>query len=266
LIDGYLVNFYHDPPKYQNWGDDLNVYLFEKITGKKIIPVKTLLFNKFLTRYSIIGSTIPGYITSKTIIWGSGVFNLDHSLQNTPLAILAVRGPLTRQYFLKYNIDCPEIYGDPALLLPRYYQPIKSKRFKIGLIPHHRDYDIASFDKYLELCEDVTLIDIAHYGDHFFEVIDKICSCDIILSSSLHGLIVADAYGVKNMFCEFEYHHPNYDKYLDYCMSVGRQFENPISIDDALNKIDTILERDYTVSIDLEKMINVCPFNIKNYE
>ena len=272
LIDGYLVDFYHNPPKYQNWGDALNVYLFEKITGKKIIPVKTLLFNKFLTRYSIIGSTIPSYITNKTIIWGSGVMTLDkplctHKHTHKPLAVYAVRGPLTRSYLLKNNIDCPEIYGDPALLLPRVYQPNKIKRHKIGLIPHHRDYDVANVDIYLwKNDDDIILIDVAHYGNCFFEVIDRICSCDIILSSSLHGLIVADAYGIKNKFCEFEYHHPNYDKYQDYYMSVGREFEKPISVDNALHNIDAILESDYTVSIDLGKMINVCPFNIKKYE
>ena len=267
LIDGYLVNFYHNPPKYQNWGDDLNVYLFEKITGKKIVPVKTLFFSKFLTRYSIIGSTIPGYLTNKTIVWGSGVLNLDqplhtHTHTRKPQAVLAVRGPLTREYLLKYNIDCPEIYGDPALLLPRYYQPNTNRRYKIGLIPHHRDYDVAKIDKYLDQNEDTVLIDVAHYGDCFFEVIDKIYSCDVILSSSLHGLIVADAYGIKNVFCEFEYHHSNYDKYRDYFLSVGRQFKEPVNVNKALGEIDIILESDSSISIDLEKMINVCPFKI----
>ena len=262
LIDGYLVNFYHHPPKYQNWGDDLNIYLFEKITGKKIIPVKTLLFSKFLTKYSIIGSTIPGYITDNTIIWGSGVLYLDQPLRTKPKAVLAVRGPLTREYLLNYKVDCPEIYGDPALLLPRYYHPNKSKRYKVGLIPHHRDYDVANFDKYLEQNEDITLIDMAHYGGNFFEVIDKICSCDVILSSSLHGLIVADAYGIKNMFCEFEYHHRNYDKYHDYFLSVGRKFAEPVKIQSVFNQIDTLQISDYSISIDLEKMINVCPFKI----
>ena len=38
--------------------------------------------------------------------------------------------------------------------------------------------------------------------DKWTDVIDDICSCEYILSNSLHGLIVADAYGVKNLFCE----------------------------------------------------------------
>ena len=177
-----------------------------------------------------------------------------------------MRGPLTREYLLKYNIDCPEIYGDPALLLPRYYQPNTNRRYKIGLIPHHRDYDITSFDKYEKLNEDIILIDVAHYGDRFFEVIDKICSCDIILSSSLHELIVSDAYGIKNIFCEFEYHHPDYDKYKDYFLSIGRPFIEPVDVNQVIDQVDSISLSDYSISIDLEKLISVCPFNIKHHE
>lgn len=95
-----------------NWGDDINIYLFAKISNKKIIPYKTLLFARLFKHYTFIGSIIPQYVNNNTIICGSGVLNLQSSIKNKSQQILAVRGPITRNYLLKNNIPYLEIYGD----------------------------------------------------------------------------------------------------------------------------------------------------------
>lgn len=264
LIDGYLVGFYHKPPKNQNWGDDLNVFLLEKITNKKVLPVKTILLGAFLKRYMVIGSLVPTFVTRNTVIWGSGVYDLNLPMKNIPRNVLSVRGPLTREYLCKHNVYCPKTYGDPALLLPKYYTPRKLVKKKIGLIPHHRDYDLTSLNLNVFMNdEDIRLIDVAHYNENFYSIIDEICSCEIILSSSLHGLIVADAYSVKNFFCEFEYHHPNHDKYLDYYLSVGRKFQKPMLLTEALSNIHLLIEQPIeNIQIDLNEMLSVMPFKV----
>jgi pyruvyltransferase len=69
----------------------------------------------------VIGSII-GWMTNKdSIIWGSGVREPDNPLPAIPRKVLAVRGPLTRKYLISQGVECPEIYGDPALLLPKIY-------------------------------------------------------------------------------------------------------------------------------------------------
>ena len=52
-------------------------------------------------------------------------------------------------------------------------------------------------------------------------VIDKIVSCEVVYSSSLHGIILAESYGVPAVF--FRGIHPIIDfKYKDYYASTGR--------------------------------------------
>ena len=51
-----------------------------------------------------------------------------------PQKVLAVRGPLSRNYLLENGVDCPDVYGDPALLFPKYYKPHIYKKYKLGII------------------------------------------------------------------------------------------------------------------------------------
>jgi hypothetical protein len=142
--------------------------------------------------------------------------------------ILAVRGPLTRQRALECGADCPPVYGDPALLLPLLYQPIEpQRRGRVGVIPHY-------FDKPYVLARwrpppDCKLIDIQSRVE---TVIDDIVGCDHILSSSLHGLIVAHAYGVPALWVRFSDRLiGDGSKFADYLRSVDLTVNEPIGLD-----------------------------------
>lgn len=61
---------------------------------------------------SIIKKARPG-----TIVLGSGIIGLKNNCD--PSADYRfVRGPITRQHIINSGGHCPEIYGDPAMLLP----------------------------------------------------------------------------------------------------------------------------------------------------
>lgn len=66
-------------------------------------------------------------------------------------------------------------------------------------------------------------------------VIDQIVQSKLIISSSLHGVILADAYGVPSVW----YRGLGKDidfKYLDYYASTGRRPETiPTTIEEAMN-------------------------------
>ncbi len=74
------------------------------------------------SRLLAIGSILHFARTGDTL-WGCGaalgkVADEQHVFDS--LDVRATRGPLTRDYLLSRGIDAPEVYGDPALLLPRF--------------------------------------------------------------------------------------------------------------------------------------------------
>lgn len=243
-----------------NWGDDVNRVLVEYISGKRVIPSRCMIMKG--KHYLCIGSIIQWYSDNNAIIWGSGL--LTHSQIKGIRKVYAVRGPLTRAELLKQGYDCPEIYGDPVLLFPRFYNPTIHKTHKIGIIAHF--YELHSpiiqqlINKY-----NLFFIDIQHYG-RWNSFIDKVLSCNYIISSSLHGCIVSDAYRVPNMWCQFTDYvaEDSGFKFHDYYLSLGKNIASPYNMlinAPSENELTSIIDCQWTAPcIDLDLLMEVCPF------
>lgn len=238
----------------KNFGDMLNPYLIEKMSGQKV----KFINNKDIPKYLCVGSIIHVADDNSTV-WGPGFILDEHQLQHRP-KILAVRGPKTREKLLKSGHDCPEIYGDPALLLPRYFNPPITKTHKIGIIPHYCDKNHEWVRK--QNHPEIKIIDVQGEVE---DVIKEILSCEKIISSSLHGVIVADAYGIPGYWIKFQEGLGNF-KFEDYLMSVGRSTK-PIIIkkETSLEQIIDQLE-DYKIDIDLDKLYESCPFKMSKID
>src|SRR5690606_24326373 len=184
----YIILSSSVSPFFRNGGDDINAVLPQLINPSIHVIQRKYSFNiKRKKDILCIGSIISWMSTPNSVIWGSGIqFPEDEILYNgktiKPRKVLAVRGPLTREYLLQRNIECPEIYGDPALLLPRYYQPKIKKKYKIGIIPHFKEKNSALVKNLLQKNE-FHFIDI-QYFTNWENLIDEINSCEFILSSS----------------------------------------------------------------------------------
>lgn len=215
-----------------NWGDDINKFLIEKMSGKKVIPYHCSLLPQ--KHYICIGSVLQWYSNKLSVIWGGGM--LEPCRLTIPNKILAVRGPLSRQVLLNNGINCPEVYGDPAILLPLFYSPQKKKQYDVGVICHIKDNDNMELQT-LRLRTDVKFIDIKKYGK-WQTFIDEIVSCRCVISSSLHGIIISDAYSIPNQWCRFSDYVPEADgfKFNDYYLSVGKRPNSYIDIKTLLNK------------------------------
>ncbi len=125
----------------------------------------------------------------------------------------AVRGPLTRSLL---QADVPEVYGDPAMLLPMIYTPRAGKRFELGVIPHVVDMKSVQVS-------DPAVPKIDLQAD-WRSVIERIVECEAVLTSSLHGLIVAEAYGVPAVWMTVSDRVIGEGfKFRDYYLSTGRE-------------------------------------------
>ena len=265
-LKGHIYVHYSMPFRHTgnyNWGDDVNKYLLELISGKKVIP--TWCFPPQKEFYLCIGSTLQWFGDSRAIVWGTGL--REPQTVKPCKKILAVRGPLTRAELLKQGYDCPEVYGDPVLLFPRYYNPPIHKKYRVGVIPHFSELKLPFLQEIINK-EKLHLIDIMHYSK-YTNFIDEILRCDYVLSSSLHGCIVADAYKVPNLWCQFSDYvaESNGFKFKDYYQSVGKNIVKPYDV----RKIDDFSKISYLVNamwiennIDLDKLLACCPFREEN--
>jgi len=124
------INFFETT---QNWGDTINLYLLEKISGKKpvIAPPSQ--------QHILAVGSILRIANHNSIVWGSGFISKKGNIKYKPLKICAVRGPLTRSLIWKKGIEPPEVHGVPALLMHRFYHLNVAKQYSLGVIPHYRD-------------------------------------------------------------------------------------------------------------------------------
>lgn len=273
FFDSILVNALFETKfgfvQHFNLGDDLNWFLTKRLQKKKVSLFGSSVVGRYFKKkenFLIIGSTITWLTNEKTVIWGAGVIDGNLPLNAKPKKVCAVRGPLSRKYLLEKGVDCPEIYGDPALLMKYFYKSHAEKKYKLGIIPHYVDFESGKFDS-LKNNADVLFIKMQNYKS-VQDVIDQISSCERILSSSLHGLILSETYNVPNMWMKVSDKITGGSfKYLDYYESIGLYNMKPYLFNGTESEEDILnLFKDYKKGcIDLRPLVESAPFemNIK---
>lgn len=258
---------YYDKGKIlsRNWGDDINYFFLKRLFRREIVSYDYSSLSHRLKRdnYLMIGSTLTLLCNSESIVWGAGVIDATAELPARPKKVLAVRGPLTRKYLLERGIQCPEVYGDPALLIPYVYSPKIEKKYKLGIIPHYSDYDSPALDKFRDNNE-IKFIKMEGY-EKWTDVIDNILSCERIVSSSLHGLIIAEAFGIPNLWAEIKGELlGGHFKFHDFFCSIERDREAPFVIDKTTtyDLLSDAVAKWQPGKIDIKPLIESAPFKI----
>ncbi|MCP9198326.1 polysaccharide pyruvyl transferase family protein [Gramella sp. GC03-9] len=210
--------------KKENYGDLLSKYVVEKISGKPVEwvqPKKMPWYKRNKINFLAAGSIIH-HCNSHSTVWGSGI--IDRNQKVTNAIFKAVRGPRTRRYLIDLGYNCPQVFGDPALLLPLYFQPKGQKKFRFGIIPHYHDYQ--KIEEIFRDVEGVKVVDLMTLNTE--DVTEQIFSCEKVISSSLHGLIVSHAYEIPAIWVKFsERLFGDGVKFIDYFESIGVEYGSP---------------------------------------
>lgn len=293
------INLYWFQKKgaYGNFGDELGPYIIQKLSGMKIyqIPIprsslklvlaylKGLLFGIYSLgivrkvfktlvlngRYIISVGSIIGWGSGKRIVWGSGILFEDEKIDDGEF--LAVRGKYTQERLRALGYRVPEVIGDPALLLPLLYKPDVTKKYELGFIPHHTQYEY--FNKLLKNTE----IKVINLLNDIEVVLVEILECKSIISTSLHGLIVPHAYNIPALWYEYkdiQWHGENI-KFWDYFSSVDIPLYEPIPIKGIGSFQAEIIKKSFKeykkhalivndLNIIQRNLLRVAPFKIKD--
>jgi pyruvyltransferase len=252
IVTEGLPVYWWQHKKFVNFGDYLSFKLIERIVG---MPIREYKNDKKERKLLGIGSIIS-FARDNDVVWGSGVKR--KSLEKikyhfTTLDIRAVRGPLSRQFLMQnFNITVPEVYGDPALLIPYFFPEFKKKsdpKYEYLIIPHYSEEHL--FPKNL-------FSNVAYPTDPWDEVIDKITDSKFVISSSLHGIIVAEAFGIPARLLRVITRKEPLFKYRDYYFGTGRmKYDIAFSIPEALE-----MGGEPPIQCDLEKLYNAFPFEL----
>jgi pyruvyltransferase len=203
---------------YSNLGDQLSSIIVSAITRR---PATHVDFDSSLTRLLAIG-TIGQQQRAGTIhIWGSGFENLSRKaggivepflgFPEVTYRVHALRGPFSARLLKDIGLPSSEVYGDPAWFLPKIFQDRPQKKYELGVIPHLAELEErtpapvpkATLRRYAGGDADgIKLISTYHEPswDGFRLKIEEILSCRRIISRSLHGLIIADAFRIPCLY------------------------------------------------------------------
>lgn len=248
----------YDP---RNFGDWIAPYLYRKMTGRTPGFVPLSHQGRVDSIYS--AGSILGLIkhASRVSVWGSGIISRSDEFAK-PKNVHALRGPMSARRAFDLGFRVPEVYGDPALLLPIFYRPRSGPEpCKIGFVPHFIDYGTFVYRK--DALKSAGVGKIIDATRDVESVIDEICSCEYIFSSSLHGIIVAHAYGKKAVWIEpVGKLDGDGVKFKDYFDSIGSEGQIPLSIEAALCLDQAGLERLRVPSIEAiqRDLLNCCPY------
>lgn len=215
------VHFFRKDYLIRNFGDELSPILVREVLRQHFSHKVRKLHPRRGRKLFAIGSILH-FAKSGDFVWGSGVNGkvADEAHTFTSLDVRAVRGPLTRDYLLSRGIPCPPIYGDPALLLPRF-MPAKS-------LPRRSPKDYIVIPNYNDLPLFVGERNVVSPLNPLRHVLAEIVSSKLVIASSLHGVILAEAYGVPAVLLMPDGHGEHVFKYRDYYSGTGR-LEFPIA-------------------------------------
>lgn len=217
-----------------NYGDELSAEIVGALARREVV-----YSNAASADLAAIGSILHGVCRRQwrrifygrmqpIVLWGTGSIRSKTLSIEPRLDVRALRGPRTLE-LLSLNTTKP--FGDPGLLAPMLLSGTRTirKPWRWGIVPHVVDLDQPQVKRLCADNENSTIIDLR--DPDLIATTRKISECDFVISSSLHGLVVADAFSVPNIRARFSNQIAGGDwKFADYAQSVDRLDIQPVDL------------------------------------
>ena len=179
-----------------NIGDLINPTVVSAIAGEQTVHVGT-----DIPHLLAIGS-VMSVSTTRSHVWGTGVMHPDIGV-GTPTAarLHAVRGKLTHGAIRDQGIAISDVpLGDPGFIAPTIFGITRSPtpKYRLGVVPHYVDRTSPLLRRLLSVpSPDVVDLNVHQDAETFLR---GMANCSAVISSSLHGLIFAEALGIPNLW------------------------------------------------------------------
>lgn len=204
------MRIYHWNAK-QNFGDLLTSFLLKRFT--RLDSTYASPADAELVMCGSILEHLPADWAG--VIAGAGKLHEGTKVHFPNATFLGVRGPLTAKG-LKGKLTL----GDPGLLANELV-PLEDKQYDLGIVAHWTDGKLSRDPRFTKYHPK-----IINVWDHPLKVVAEIGRCRKIVSSSLHGIILADAFGIPRRIeiAPRMLSHPKQEgglfKWMDYSASL----------------------------------------------
>ena len=169
-------------------------------------------------------------------VWGTGVIEARPPAKSRHY-YHAVRGPLTASTLSNHSVSQ---FGDPGLLVDQLIAAGSGKPYRLGVVPHYKEQQEASIQNLHKAIPGSILIDVFEPPE---QVIKKITQCEFVVSSSLHGLIVADAFSIPNAWLQVSEQIRGAGwKFKDYYAAFGIEGPMPLLLSEKTPTLESIID------------------------
>lgn len=198
----------------RNFGDEITPIIIERLWGIRCLWTR-LADCDMVGAGSVIDIVNTYNPKGHTVeVWGSGLIEDGPAIENPDINYHLVRGPLTAKRVSDGFVPS----GDPGLLASKVFAAAKGKTHRVGIVPHMRDLES---DEVVQLGSNSECLIISPYQTPE-KVAKDITACEVVFSSSLHGLIFADSFGVPNFRIKHNELEGGDYKFNDYYLSTNR--------------------------------------------
>lgn len=167
-----------------NFGDALAPLLLEHFTGI-LTEWSPILSAHIVSIGSVLEHLPPKW---DGFVLGSGKLKESSHIDLSRATVLSLRGPLSsRSLYGNFT------YGDPGLLANELVG-LQTKKWDLGILPHWRDAELVP--RFVNLIRPPSTVKVINPRDNPLDVVRQIGSCRRIVTSSLHGMVVADSFNI----------------------------------------------------------------------